>query len=260
MAPGMSDVELLERQRASQAAYYRLLGTGHRDSFVARPAEGVQATVAPVSPDRSLPNAVVYKDPQAVLAVHGDLAALYADAGVRAWTIWVRPGDDRLVAELEARGHVIDGTPAIMGAPIDELDLEPCVTLDLDPAPTWRVVGELNDAAYGLTPGSLSEPLAGLDSDHATLLVARSGGTPVACAVFGTTRGDCEAGFVATLPAARGQGLCGELMREGLRRGRDAGATSATLEGSPTGQPVYERLGYRILGRMRMLELRAAAG
>lgn len=258
MASGIDDAELLARQRASQAAYYRLLGDGHPDSFVAEPLPGLQATVAPISPDRSLPNAVVYEDPDLVLQAHEQLVALYAGAGVRAWTVWVRPGDDALVSELEARGHAVDGTPAIMGAPIAELDVDPRVELDLDPQPTWRAVGELNDAAYGVSPGSLRDPLAGLPPDCATVLVARSGGEPVACAVFETTGGDCEAAFVATLPAARGQGLCGELMREGLRRGRDAGATSATLEGSPMGQPVYERLGYRILGRMRMLELRSA--
>ena len=37
------------------------------------------------------------------------------------------------------------------------------------------------------------------------------------------------------------------------------GAQSATLEGSPMGQPVYAHIGYRELGRMRMLELRKPA-
>ena len=48
-------------------------------------------------------------------------------------------------------------------------------------------------------------------------------------------------------------------MREGLRRARDAGAQSATLEASPMGYPIYERIGYRTLGRLRMLELRKPA-
>jgi hypothetical protein len=254
-----SDEQLLGRQRASQHAYYRLIAGGHPDSFVATPRPGVQATVVPVSPERSLPNAVLYTEPEAVLDAYDELAALYADVGVNAWTVWVRPGDDALAAELERRGHKIDGTPAIMGAPLDELDLERRVELDLEPEPRWRVLGELNDSAYGVPPGSLSEPLAGIPPGDYTMLVARLDGMPVACAVFETVGGDCEAGFVATLPAARGRGLCGELMREGLRRARDAGATSATLEGSPMGEPIYSRLGYRSLGRMRMLELRKAA-
>ena len=118
-----SDQQLLERQRASQHAYYRLIADGHPDSFVATPSPGVQATVAPISPERSLPNAVLYKDPQAVLDVYDELAGIYAEAGVRAWTVWVRPGDDDLAAELETRGHRIDGAPAIMGCALDELDL-----------------------------------------------------------------------------------------------------------------------------------------
>ena len=258
MSP-FSDDQLLERQRASQHAYYRLIAGGHPDSFLATPRPGVQATVAPVSPERSLPNAVVYTDPQAVLDAYDDLAALYAQAGVRAWTVWVRPADDDLVPELERRGHKIDGTPAIMGCGLGELDLERRVELDLDPQPKWLVVGELNDSAYGIPPGSLSAPLAGIPPGDCTILVARLEGEPVACAVFETVGGDCEAGFVATLPQARGRGLCGELMREGLRRAREGGAQSATLEGSPMGEPLYARLGYRALGRMRMLELRKAA-
>jgi GNAT superfamily N-acetyltransferase len=254
-----SDEQLLERQRSSQHAYYRLIANGHPESFLATPRPAVQATVVPVSPDRSLPNAVLYTDPEAVLEAYDELADIYDRAGVRAWTVWARPSDDDLVAALERRGHAIDGTPAIMGCGLDEIDLEPRVELDLEPEPRWLTLGELNDSAYGVPPGSLSTPLAGIPPGDYTLLVARLDGAPVACAVFETVGGDCEAGFVATLPAARGRGLCGELMREGLRRAREAGAQSTTLEGSPMGEPVYARLGYRSLGRMRMMERRAAA-
>src|SRR5207244_214943 len=117
--------------------YYRLIAVGHPDSFLATPHPAVQATVVPVSPERSLPNAVLYSDPQAVLEAYDELAAIYTLAGVRAWTVWVRPADDDLAAELERRGHKIDGTPAIMGCTLDELDLEPRVELDLESDPRW---------------------------------------------------------------------------------------------------------------------------
>ncbi len=255
----MDDADLLERERRSQAAYYRAIAAGHPDSFVAVPGDGVQATVVPVSPERSLPNSVVYEAPGAVLECHDEIAALYAAAGVRAWTVWVRPGDDDLAAELERRGHRLDGTPAIMGAQLDAMDLEPRMSLDLDPVIGWDVAGAINDRAYGLEPGSLSTPLAGLTREAMPLLVARVDGEHVACAAFHVVEGDCAAEFVATLPQARGRGVAAELMREGLRRARSAGAVTATLEGSTMGQPIYERLGYRVLGRMRMLELRADA-
>lgn len=253
----MDDPELLEREHRSQAAYYRLLANGHADSFVADLPGGVQATVVPVSPSRSLPNAVLYDDPAAVIAGHAELSDVYARAGVRAWTVWVRPGDDDLAYELEQRGHRLDGTPMIMGTALEGLGLEAQATLDLDEQPRWDVAGAINDAAYGLEPGALRGPLSALRSDQISLIIARLDGEPVACAGFLTTGGDCQAGFVATLPQARGRGLCAAIMREGLRRARADGATSATLEGSAKGEPVYQRLGYRDLGRARMMELRA---
>lgn len=256
---GFGDEQLLARHRGSQLAFYRLLATGHPDTSLRTPRPGLQAVVAPVSPDRSLPNAVIYTDPASVIDAYDELAALYDGAGIRAWTVWVRPGDDDLCAALETRGHAIDGTPTLMVANIDELDLEQRVELDLDAGAGWPVVGELNDAAYGLPAGALGSTVAGIGPGDYDLLVARKDGDAVACAVFETVDGDCEAGLVATLPKARGHGLCGELMREGLRRARDAGAQSATLEGSPMGSPIYERIGYRTLGRLRMLELRKPA-
>jgi GNAT superfamily N-acetyltransferase len=258
MAGGVSDQELIRRGRHGQAAAYRIMAQGHRDSSVVIPGPGVQAVVVPATPDRSLPNSVTYLDPAAVIAHYDELAAAYDRAGVRAWTVWVHPGDDELVAELEQRGHALDGTPAVMGAEIAELDLEQRVALDLDPDPSWAVSGALNDAAYGLPPGALGVMLVDLTPEQMPLYVARLDGVPVACAGFVVEGGDCAAEFVATLPEARGHGLGGELMREGLRRARDAGATTATLEASAMGQPVYERLGYRVLGTMRMLERRAS--
>src|SRR5215210_5249909 len=185
--PGFSDEQLLERHRSSQLAFYRLLASGHPDTSVATPRAGLQAVVAPVSPDRSLPNSVLYRDPAPVIEAHDELAALYEDAGVRAWTVWVRPGDDELCAELEARGHAIDATPGLMVAAMEELDLEPRVDLDLaDGARRWSVVGELNDVAYGLPPGALGAVVAGVPPGDYDLLIARRDGEAVACAVFET--------------------------------------------------------------------------
>lgn len=256
MAARIDDSELLERERRSQAAYYRLLVGGDPGSFVADLDGGVQATVVPVSPERSLPNSVVYEDPAAVIAAHDDLVALYASAGVRAWTVWVRPGDDDLFDELERRGHKLDGTPAIMGAELAALDLEPRASLDLDPDGSWGVAGLINDQAYGLPRGSLTAFLEGLDVASIEPLIARVDGKPAACASFHVSDDDCAVEFVATLPEARGRGIAAELMRQGLRRARDAGATTTTLEGSALGEPIYERLGYRVVGRMRMMERR----
>lgn len=253
----VDDAALLDRERVGQAAYYRILARGHRRSRLVEAGAGVQATIVPATPERSLPNSVVYLgDPAAVLGAYDALATAYAESGVAAWTVWVRPGDDELAAGLEARGHALDGTPAIMGAALADLDLQPRTDPDVDEAAGWDVVGALNDAAYGLKPGSLGPSIAGLAADAMTVLVARSDGVPAACVAYHVTNGDCQLEYVATLPRARGRGLAGELAREALRRARAAGATTTTLESSSLGQPVYERLGYRVLGRLRMFERR----
>lgn len=257
----MDDATLTERRRASQMAFYRALGNAGRGAHWRAVRDGVQATVVPVTPERSLPNSVLYTDAGAVLDAHEELAALYAAAGVRAWTVWAMPGDEDLVAGLEARGHTLDGTPAIMAAAMEEIDLsEGGEPLDLDPAPAWELLGTLNDRAYGLPEATFAPALAGVDDPALRAFVARLDGVPVAgAATLDGPDGDCALEFVATLPEARGRGLASQLVRHALRAARARGRDSVTLEGSSMGTPVYTRLGYRTLGRMRMYELRRDA-
>ncbi len=255
----MDDATLIERRRQSQMAGYRAIGTAAAGSFWREVRPGVQATVVPGCPDRSLPNSVVYTDAGAVLDAHDELTALYDDAGVRAWTVWVVPGDEGLAAGLQARGHAIDGTPAVMVARMEEVDLAAAGELDLDPAPSWAVFGDLNDRAYGLPPGTFAPILAGMGDPCLHLHIARLGGEAVAgLATIEAGQGDSELAFVATVPEARGRGLGAALIRHALRGARERGCTSTTLEASAMGEPLYARLGYRGLGSMRMLERRSA--
>lgn len=45
-------------------------------------------------------------------------------------------------------------------------------------------------------------------------------------------------------------------MRTALRAAADAGCTTTTLEATVAGEPVYTAMGYRSLGRYRMMEAR----
>lgn len=255
----MDDATLLERRRRSQMAAYRALGTAAPGSAWWDVRPGVQATVVPCCPDRSLPNAVVYSDPAALLDAHDDLAALYADAGVRAWTVWVLPEDDDVAAGLEARGHVLDGTPTMMVAGMADMDLEHADDLDLDPDPSWELLGALNDRAYGLPDGTFAPVLAGMRDPAMRAFIARAGGAPVCgLATIDDGDGDCGLEFVATVPEARGRGLAAGLLRHALRAARDRGCDSVSLEASAMGESVYARMGYRGLGSLRMFERRDA--
>ena len=228
------------RRRRSEAAFYRLFDG-------VEVADGVWAAVTPDVPDRSLFNAVVYEDPDALLGCLDDVAALYASRGVRAWTVWVNTEDAHLALALEAAGHRLDGTPEAMGARLEDLDL---TGHDIGGPVGWADAMAINEAAYGLPPGSMS---SARELDLPLIGVAGQ-------AVVGSLEcdGDCWLGFVATHPNEQARGLCSALMKQTLRGAAERGCTTTTLEASPAGEPVYERLGYERLGPLEMWERRAA--
>lgn len=245
----MDDAELAVRQHHSHKAFNDRFATR-----VERPLRSVLAGVTPDAPERSLPNAVLYDDPADVLEALPALERLYAEAGVRAWMVWVQPGDDDLAAALAAAGHTHDGQPMRMAVPLAELDLTPSAGLDIVPVTDWRVVGELNDRAYGVS--GLAAAFARYREDGTRGWLAQVDGRPAASVGVLVHEGDAYVLFVATDPAYRGRGLCRGLMRHALADAAAAGATTTSLEGSRMGEPVYARMGYRSLGRFGLWERR----
>ena len=252
------DAELARRHAATHRAAYRLFASGSPGATVAELDGGVQAAITPALPERSLFNAVLYDEPAPLLAALGELDRRYEQAGVRAWTVWTHPGDTETAEALRAAGHAFDGEPLLMGATLDELDLEPRGGLTLGEPDDWTALARCNDDAYGLAPGTFGLALDGVGDPAARACVALDAGAPVAAC--GTVVHDGDAGvlFVATVPAAQRRGLASELMRHALREARAAGARTTTLEASAAGEPVYARMGYRALGRLGMWERRKA--
>lgn len=248
----MDDAALAARQHASHRAFNERFAT--RIERIERPGGSVLAGITPESPERSLPNAVLYDDPADVLALLPELERLYARAGVRAWTVWVQPGDAELATALERAGHAFDGQPMRMAAAIGELDLPVRADLDVVPVTDWAVVGELNDRAYGVS--GLAAAFARYRADATRGWLALADGRPAASVAVLERDGDAYVLFVATDPQARGRGLCSGLMGHALRAAAERGCTTTSLEGSPMGAPVYARLGYRSLGRFGLWERR----
>jgi GNAT superfamily N-acetyltransferase len=173
--------------------------------------------------------------------------------------VWVHAGDEAGARACEAAGHALDATPELMWAPLEQLDLDPA-GVEIDEAPSWRTVGDINDAAYGLPPDHLSITLHDADPGRCLRSVAfDDADRPVAAAVVNPVGEDAHVILVATLPGARGRGLAAACMRSSLRRAREQGATTTTLEATQLGRPVYRRMGYRELGAMSMWERRVAA-
>ena len=253
----VSDAELRERQARSQRALYRTIAPSTDGGQVVELDGAVLASVVPAVPHRSLPNAVTYQDSSCVEPVLAELAALYDAAGVHAWTVWARPGDEDLGPVLDAAGHSLDGTPELMGAVIGDCDLRPRTDISIDPG-SWEDVAACNDAAYGYERPTFG-PLVGGLGERLRRYVAREDGKPIGCAVAAHVRGDCYVTFVATLASARGKGVASDLMRAALREGLEEGCVTTTLEASAMGRSAYERLGYRPLGVLQMWERRAQA-
>jgi GNAT superfamily N-acetyltransferase len=219
-------------------------------------SDGVLAAVTPALPERSLANSVIYQSEEALEAAYANLTAAYDDAGVRAWTVWVPGHHERARALLERNGHKLDAMPAAMIADLAAVPPPGADDPEPDPRPRAEDVGRVNDLAYG-TGDEYQRLLGAGDLDPAYTYLARLHGGPAATVVTRDLDGDCSVWWVATVPEARGRGLASGLMRRALAAGRERGCEVTTLQATQLGRPVYERLGYRMLGGIEMWERRA---
>ena len=251
----VSDDTLRARRLASHLEHLARVGRASEGAQAVDFPGGVRAAITPVRPDRSVVNGVAYTDTDALIAAIDDLARVYEEAGISAWTVWV-PAEDRRAAEaLAAAGHQLDGIPRDMGAPLDEMDLEARFELDLDPDPDWLDVAEVNESAYYASQGGsyFGPALARLDERP---YLARVDGRAAACLAIADIDDDAYIQLVATRPDFQRRGLAGELLRLALREARERGMKTTTLEGTAAGSPVYKRVGYRDLGELQMWERR----
>src|SRR5690242_2449656 len=132
--------------------FWRLLADGAGGRIHER--HGVFAALVAASPKRSFFNSVLYEDSQAMIAAIDELADLYEEAGVEAWTVWVPEADAEVAEALQVAGHVLDATPRAMGMPISDLrSPDPDPELEIREEPDYELVSKLNEIAYGFAPG-----------------------------------------------------------------------------------------------------------
>jgi len=198
--------------------------------------------------------------------VEADLdAALEALARFPILSAWIPPGaaPRDLAERLGRRGFVPDDdlVPA-MAADLDGLrPLEPATGVTWSRVETADGIPALLDVlcAGFEVPDSLrpmfERALAGLPSaprQIASYLVSLDG-RPASTAMAAVI--DDVAGLynVATIPEARGRGLGALATRLAMGRGAELGAKTAVLESSDMAYSLYERLGFREVGRYRVL-------
>ncbi len=255
MSPRVDERELRRRAVEGVRDEVEAFGSGAPDSILIR-REGLIASVVPASPQRSLFNSVFYDDPAALAGEVDTLAALYESHGVRAWTVWVPDSDRETARLLASRGHALDAEPRAMAMELADLGAVPPAPPGIDPGPIGAgACAELNDLAYGYGPDGFRACLGAGETSirwHGAFV----GAEPAGCVGAIEVGEDCCITGVATPPAHRGRGIASWLMQRALEQARDAGKTTASLQATRAGAPLYERLGFRDLGFVEMWELR----
>jgi GNAT superfamily N-acetyltransferase len=108
-------------------------------------------------------------------------------------------------------------------------------------------------AAFGMPPAAsgqlFSSRLAGAHDVRA--YVGRIDGAIVATSMLIAAGGVAGVWAVATLDAYRGRGIGAAMTRHAVDEGARLGCTSACLQASEMGQPVYERMGFRTVAQYR---------
>lgn len=243
----------LQLVRSSMPPFWSLLAesTGGRTWE----SDGLTAAIVPGSPQRSFFNSVLYDDPASLVASIDELAGVYADAGVKAWTVWVPEADRQVADALEAAGHHLDATPRAMAMPLTELVApEPDPELEIREESDYELVSKLNEVAYGFAPGEFPAMRGELSAMRAYF--GSIDGETVGCAGAFTNGSDCEIVYVAVLPEGRGRGISGRLMTQALADAAEQGLETTTLQATKLGYPVYVKLGYGDYGELQMWERR----
>ena len=253
----MSIGDPLAAMRRNMRAFYALFGEFSPGGILFR-CDGLLAAIVPSCPDESIVNGVVYETADALTARRDELEAAYREAGVRSWRVWVpdRAEEAREVGEwLESRGHRLTATPRAMTLDLVRAEIEPPgVDPAAEPSMDLRAVASLNEQAYGLPDGQLTGALSGFAQDHVRVYLAHERDQPASCVVTVDADADCGIYAVATRPSSQGRGLASSLMRRALIEARHRGCRSSSLQASPSGFPVYARLGYRDVCAMLVWE------
>jgi predicted N-acetyltransferase YhbS len=245
---------VIERVVDGLFAFYRVCG-GCSEGAHTIESDGVLAAVVPAAPERAVANGVAYRSADALEAAYDQLAAAYGEIGAK-WTVWVWPDDEEAARFLEGRGHVLDAQPAAMLHDLDGVQRPSADALaDWTADGDFSVVGPLNDRSYGFGTDSFTRVLEARPSDSTYIYVARHEGKPVGCLLMTDHETNTDVECVAVVPEARGRGISGNLLLHALADAVERGRETSTLVSTALGYPVYERVGYRPLGRFQMWEL-----
>jgi len=169
------------------------------------------------------------------------------------FTFWLRsPDDDAVIEEAVRAGYrELSGEPAMLLESLDNAWRQP------DGFDVRAVVDHEGVLAYAAAEQEEADRYARhheldielaralLDSPGVRFLVGYRDGTPIARSMVEVSGAMAGVTNVYVAPSARGRGFGTAITAAAIIAGRDLGATSARLEASTMGRPVYERMGFR---------------
>ena len=198
-------------------------------------------------------------DPATVLRV---IDEVYAAAGFVGSLLTSARTDGDLETAAAASGRRIVAALPVMT--VDRATFVPAAamsarlidaTADLDAVRTILIDGffEGDPDGRSLIEATFTDPATVAGPDIGVFL-AMSMVAPARWREPGSLGHDAAIGWVATIPEARRRGLGGAVTGRAVEHAFDQGAELVVLESSPSGQPVYERLGFTVVGLDRIWE------
>jgi ribosomal protein S18 acetylase RimI-like enzyme len=244
----VDDTDLSRIAWRSLGTFQRLIGRHAPDSELLE-EDGFVASRVPAT-HSSLINAAVPKAHG--IAEHVDEIARFYD-GQGKWGVWIDPSRTEDAEALSSLGLVLDSTPILMAAYLTDVERGPDRQVT---HATLEELGVVNDAAYDLPAGTISDPLSSLPSTELHAHSIRELKEAMSVAAVLDAGDDAFVTFVATLPANRGERMASRVLAHALHEAEERGRTTTSLQASKLGQGLYARLGYQPLGEIHLYERR----
>jgi GNAT superfamily N-acetyltransferase len=240
----VTDEDLAARLRTNLLSFKRLQASGAPGWNLNLP--GLWASVRPTAPRVLFLQQVLFWDTGALAASLHTLEDFFRGHGIPAWRVQVPSGEPGAEHVLRQGGYRREDAFQAMGLDFAHVPPAPPQA----PLETVRTLEEFIPFSAGIF-GSDAELQAWHQQPPAPLnaLVVRHGGQVLACGLSMDEGDTAGIYLVATAPQARRQGLASEVMRGLLTSARARGLAAAVLQATPLGHGVYQRLGFRSVGR-----------
>ncbi len=181
----------------------------------------------------------------------------------RGFSVWIRGAQEEdadLLAAAEAGGlqFVYEMPEMVLGAPVEAPPLPAGAEIrrltEVEQVDDYWEIAAASYASLGFPPevfGGYSNR-RGLLAENVAAFLAYLDGEPASIAMTIVSHGVAGIYWVGSLERARGKGLGQATTAAATSAGFELGAELASLQASPMGKPIYERMGYETLFDYRL--------